>query len=62
MSTEQRTLSGDEANCGRVRPHTLLRCYECDDYILRRERFEHEHHVPAASWDALSRLKAVTAE
>jgi hypothetical protein len=55
--TEQRTLSGGIADCGRTRPTTLLRCRKCDAYILRRERFAHEHDVSAASWAALDRLR-----
>ena len=54
--TEQRTLSGDEANCGRTRPQTLLRCHKCDEYILRRHRFGHEHYLSVASWAAIDRL------
>ena len=50
MSAEQRTLSGDEANCGRVRPQTLVRCHKCDDHILRRQRFDHEHDVYVSPW------------
>lgn len=55
--TEQRTLSGGTADGGRTRPTTLLRCHKCDGYILRRERFAHEHDVRAASWAALNRLR-----
>lgn len=54
--TEQRTLTGKEADCGRTRPRTLLRCHKCDDYILRRERFDHDHYLPVASWASIDRL------
>jgi hypothetical protein len=48
--TEQQTLSGAAAVCGRTRPRTLIRCYKCGDYILRSDRYDHEHDLHAMPW------------
>ena len=52
MSTEQRTLSGDEADCGRVRPQTLVKCHTCGEYILRSDQYAHptDHRLVVPSW------------
>jgi hypothetical protein len=44
--TIQQTLSGDEAQCGRVRPSTLVYCYECGTHVLRRKRSDHNIYTP----------------
>lgn len=41
----QQTLSGDEATCSRTRPETMVYCEECDEWLLRRQRHDHEHEV-----------------
>lgn len=51
MQLQQRTLQGTEADAREV-PDTLLYCDECDDTVLRSDRFDHEHD--------LSDAKAVT--
>jgi hypothetical protein len=48
--TEQQTLTGKSAVSQRQRPQTLLRCSKCDDYILRSDRYDHEHDVYAPPW------------
>lgn len=45
MEVQQQTLSGDEATCGRTRPETMVYCDDCDEWLLRHERFDHEHDV-----------------
>jgi hypothetical protein len=49
--TEQQTLTGESAVQGRTRPLTLVRCYECDDYIFRSDRYDHEHRVYIPPWN-----------
>jgi hypothetical protein len=50
MSVQQ-TLDGDEAVCGRERPLTLGKCYECGEVVLRSARFEHDAYFPTARSD-----------
>lgn len=53
MSTQQ-TLAGgeaDEADVGML-PETFLYCPECDDFVLRSQRFDHAHNL-VESKDAL---------
>jgi len=48
--TEQRTLTGREARCGRYRPQTLVYCHDCREYILRSALGEHGI-PPRPRWD-----------
>jgi len=48
----QQTLTGGEAD-DRQRPATLLYCDECDETVLRSERFDHPHDLGDA--DAVER-------
>ena len=41
----QRTLSGDEIDEERQRPSTLLFCPQCDEWILRSRRYDHDHEL-----------------
>ena len=41
----QRTLSGDELDDERQRPSTLLFCPQCDEWILRSRRYDHDHEL-----------------
>lgn len=45
-----RTLTGEEAEVSarRERPDTLPYCHECEEYILRRDWYDHEEHSEAA--------------
>jgi hypothetical protein len=45
MSTQQQTLNGEEANDERVRPGTMVYCGECEEFVLRSNRFKHEHDL-----------------
>jgi len=49
--TEQQTLWGIPVTEERTRPLTLVYCYKCDDYILRSDRYDHEHRVYVPPWD-----------
>jgi len=45
MSSQQ-TLTGETADTDTVEtPRTLIWCDDCQDYILRSERFDHEHDM-----------------
>lgn len=44
----QLTFDGEESE-GRRKPETLLYCSECDDTVLRSERFGHEHDLTDAA-------------
>lgn len=40
----QQTLTGETAE-SRDRPKTMLYCVECDEWFLRRKRFDHPHDL-----------------
>jgi len=45
MSSQQ-TLTGETADTeGSGTPRTLIWCEKCEDYILRSDRFDHEHDM-----------------
>lgn len=41
----QHTLQGEPAEIERKRPSTLLWCEECEDAVLRSERWDHPHDL-----------------
>ena len=48
--TEQQTLTGGAAVRGRTRPSTLIRCWKCGEYVLRSDRYDHEHDLHVLPW------------
>lgn len=48
MSLAQQTLDGSTVDLdvrAQERPSTLLHCEECGDFVLRSNRFDHEHDL-----------------
>lgn len=60
MKATQQTLTGRPTLETRTRPSTMLWCEECDDAILRSDRFDHEHDLDGeeAAYEKAKRQEA----
>jgi hypothetical protein len=45
MNAIQQTLDGQQTEVARKRPSTLLWCDECEDVVLRSDRWDHDHDL-----------------